>query len=78
MWEQIRTNFIAALAQQRVDKWLVEESRGTNDLLTKFRQLGDVIAFSKFLDNQVAKEKATNSGGNNGAIFIATRGSYYS
>jgi len=53
MWEQVRTNFIKALADQRIDKWLVEESKNSAEVSTKFRQLNDIVAFAKFLDEKV-------------------------
>lgn len=75
MWEQIRANFLQALIQQRVDKWLVEEARNTGEVLTRFRQLGDIQAFASWLDEQVLKEKAVTLSGNDGAIFISFRSS---
>jgi len=75
-WSTIRTNFLKALVEQRVDRWLVEESKGANDLQTTFRQLGDVIAFSKYLDEKVREEEAGDLGHNGGARFVSFGGGY--
>jgi hypothetical protein len=70
MWEQVRTNFIKALADQRIDKWLVEESKNSAEVSTKFRQLNDIVAFAKFLDEKVKEEQAVATGWNGGSIFV--------
>lgn len=70
-WAQIRSRFTDALANRRVDRWLVEESRERAEIMTKFYSLNDIVAFSKFLDEQVDKEKAQDQGRSSGAEFIS-------
>jgi hypothetical protein len=70
-WTQVRANFIQALAERRVDRWLVEESKTRAEIQTKFYELDDIMKFAEFLDSQVAKEEAVASGENNGGHFIS-------
>lgn len=72
MWRQVRDGFIKALAEQRFDMWLVEESKNTRELGTKYRQLSDISAFSDWLDQKVAEEESGNQ--NNGAVFASFTG----
>jgi hypothetical protein len=74
MWATIRANFLRALVERRIDKWLVEESRNTAEVMTKFHQLNDISAFAEFLDKKVKEEESAALGHNGGGFFVSFRG----
>jgi len=76
VWVGIRSRFIQALSEHRIDKWLIEESRNSGDVATKFRQLNDITAFVKFLDEQVKQEQSELAGNNGGAFFVSFGSEY--